>query len=381
MLHTSDWHLGRSFHREDMLGAQAGFIDRLVEVVRSERVEAVLVSGDVYDRALPSVDTVALANDALARLAGTGARVVIISGNHDSVTRLGFGAELIDAAGVHLRTEVSAAGRPVLLEDRHGPIAVYPLPYLEPSLSADPLQTQARSHAGVLDAAMSRVRADLLTRPADTRSVVLAHAFVAGGAGSDSERDISVGGVSAVPLSVFAGVDYLALGHLHNRQVLTPAARYSGSPLPYSFSEAGAVKGMWLVELDAGGLAGVSGIDLPVPRPLSRISGRLEELLTDPGLAAVESHFVQATLTDPVRPAECMERVRARFPHTLVLLFDPEHAQSGQPPSYRQRLLGLDELGTCSAFVEHVRGLPASPEEVALLREGLQELRAGAVTA
>lgn len=381
MLHTSDWHLGRSFHREDMLGAQAGFVDRLVEVVRAERVDVVLVSGDVYDRALPSVDTVALANDALARLAGTGTRVVIISGNHDSATRLGFGADLIDAAGVHLRTDVASAGRPVLAEDRHGPVAIYPLPYLEPSLAADPLQAETRSHAAVLGAAMGRVRADLAERTAGTRSVVLSHAFVAGGSGSDSERDISVGGVCAVPLSLFDGVDYLALGHLHNRQVLGAAARYSGSPLPYSFSEAGASKGMWLVELDRDGLAEVSEVDLPLPRPLSRISGRLEELLVDPALASAESHFVQATLTDPVRPVEPMERLRTRFPHTLVLLFAPERGEAGDRPSYRQRLAGLDDLDTAVAFVEHARGCPASRDEVELLREGLQELRARVVRA
>src|SRR5690349_24035550 len=132
LLHTSDWHLGRSFHREDLLGAQARFVDHLVDTVRSERVDAVLVTGDVYDRALPSVDAVALFDEALARLAGTGARVVLISGNHDSARRLGFGSALIDRAGVHLRTDVAAAHVPVLLDDPDGPVAVYAVPYLEP---------------------------------------------------------------------------------------------------------------------------------------------------------------------------------------------------------------------------------------------------------
>ena len=148
LIHTSDWHLGRSFHREDLLGAQARFVDFLVETVRSERVDAVLVSGDVYDRALPSVDAVALCNDALRRLAGTGTRVVLISGNHDSARRLGFGADLIDAAGIHLRTEPARCGDPLLLPDRAGDdVAVYTLPYLEPDAVRAELGCDDRSRA------------------------------------------------------------------------------------------------------------------------------------------------------------------------------------------------------------------------------------------
>ncbi|HEU4547949.1 MAG TPA: exonuclease subunit SbcD [Microlunatus sp.] len=195
LIHTSDWHLGRSFHREDLLGAQARFVDFLVETVRSEQVDAVLVSGDVYDRALPSVDAVALCNDALRRLAATGTRVVLISGNHDSARRLGFGADLIDAAGIHLRTDPAACGRPVMLPDPAGQeVAVYAVPYLEPDAVRGELGCDERSHGAVLGSAMSRVRTDLVDRPG-VRSVVLAHAFVTGGQGSDSERDISVGGV------------------------------------------------------------------------------------------------------------------------------------------------------------------------------------------
>ena len=132
MLHTSDWHLGRSLHRADLRQAQAAYLDHLVGVVRSEKVDAVLVAGDVYDRAIPPVDAVELCADGLARLRDAGARVVVISGNHDSAGRLGFGSALVDAAGVYLRTRAGAVAQPVMLEDRHGPVAVYAVPYLEP---------------------------------------------------------------------------------------------------------------------------------------------------------------------------------------------------------------------------------------------------------
>ncbi|HSR22182.1 MAG TPA: exonuclease SbcCD subunit D, partial [Candidatus Eisenbacteria bacterium] len=281
LLHTSDWHLGRSFHREDLLGAQGRFVDFLVETVTSEAVDAVVVSGDVYDRALPSVDAVELCNDALRRLAATGVRVVLISGNHDSARRLGFGADLIDAAGIHLRTDPRRCGQPVLLDDPDGPVAVYGLPYLEPDAVRADLGCDGRGHEAVLAAAMHCVRADLATR-AGARSVVLAHAFVAGGQPSESERDISVGGVSAVPTATFDGVDYVALGHLHGAQRLAANVRYSGSPIAYSFSEEHQHKGVLLVDLprQAGAAATVEVLPTPVERPLARVRGRLDDLLT-----------------------------------------------------------------------------------------------------
>jgi exonuclease SbcD len=374
LLHTSDWHLGRSFHREDLLSAQARFVDFLVDTVRSEGVDAVLVSGDVYDRALPPVDAVTLCDDALRRLAGTGARVVLISGNHDSARRLGFGSGLIDTAGIHLRTDVAAADRPVLLEDGHGPVAVYAVPYLEPDAVRAELGCDDRSHAAVLGAAMARVRDDLAGR-ADSRSVVLAHAFVVGGEASESERDISVGGVSSVPRSVFDGVDYAALGHLHGAQRLSDGVRYSGSPLPFSFSEEHHTKAMLMVELGAspGAPVQVSTVPTPVHRPLARVTGRLDDLLTGDRWAAFEGHYLQVTLTDPTRPREPMERLRRRFPHVLVLGFAPE---TGSEParSYAQRMRGRSDLEVATDFVAHVRG-PAEPAEVDLLAAALEGAR------
>jgi exonuclease SbcD len=145
LLHTSDWHLGRSFHRVGLLDAQAAVLDHLVSVVREERVDAVVVAGDVYDRALPAVDAVELLDDVLDRLVDTGATVVVTSGNHDSAQRLGFGARRSARAGLHLRTRAEGLADPVVVEDRHGPVAMYGLPYLEPALVAGQLGAD-RSH-------------------------------------------------------------------------------------------------------------------------------------------------------------------------------------------------------------------------------------------
>src|SRR5687768_15500609 len=150
ILHTSDWHLGRSFHRVGLLDAQATFVDHLLTTVEEEQVDLVVVSGDVYDRALPPVDAVELADEAFARLAASRAQVVVTSGNHDSHIRLGFNSRLADAAGVHLRTRWQDVGSPVLLDDAHGPVAVYGLPYLEPDAVRGPWRLAARSHEAAL---------------------------------------------------------------------------------------------------------------------------------------------------------------------------------------------------------------------------------------
>ncbi|MFI6287883.1 exonuclease SbcCD subunit D [Streptomyces sp. NPDC051018] len=377
-LHTSDWHLGRSLHRVSMLDAQAAFLDHLVATVREREVDAVLVAGDVYDRAVPPLAAVRLYDDALHRLAAEGVRTVMISGNHDSARRLGVGAGLIERAGIHLRTDPAACGTPVMLSDRHGDVACYGLPYLEPALVKDEFQAEKARHEAVLGAAMDRVRADLATRGAGTRSLVLAHAFVAGGRGSDSERDITVGGVSAVPAGVFHGVDYVALGHLHGCQTLTDRVRYSGSPLAYSFSEADHRKTMWLVDLGADGGIRAERVDCPVPRPLARLRGTLDVLLDAPALERHEESFVEATLTDAVRPAEPMARLGARFPHTLSLVFEPERAPDGRPAaSYAQRLKGRSEQQVAEDFVAHVRGGTGPDErERAVLRSAFDDVRA-----
>ncbi|WAX81292.1 exonuclease SbcCD subunit D [Streptomyces sp. KMM 9044] len=376
LLHTSDWHLGRSFHRVGMLGAQAEFIGHLVATVREHAVDAVVVSGDVYDRAVPPLAAVELFDDALHRLADLGVPTVMISGNHDSARRLGVGAGLIGRAGIHLRTDSSASATPVMLSDTHGEVAFYGVPYLEPALVKDEFGLEKAGHETVLAAAMDRIRADLAARPHVTRSVVLAHAFVTGGAPSDSERDITVGGVAAVPAGVFDGVDYVALGHLHGCQTLTERVRYSGSPLPYSFSEADHRKSMWLVDLAADGGLTAERVDCPVPRALARIRGTLEELLADPGLEPHTEAWVEATLTDPVRPADPMARLGERFPHVLSLVFEPDRAPDDPAVSYARRLAGRDDQQIAEDFVAHVRGTGPDERERAVLRDAVDAARA-----
>ena len=381
ILHTSDWHLGRTLHGVDLLAHQGEYFDHLVEVVRSEGIGAVVVSGDVYDRAIPPVEAVTLLSQTLARLAEH-AQVVVTPGNHDSAIRLGFGSQLM-RGDVHLRTRVADVGSPVVLGDPAGgaPVVVYALPYLDPDVARVALQDDdgaplGRSHEAVMSAAMRRVRADLGRRQSDqpsqrVRSVVMAHAFVVGGDASESERDIRVGGVDSVPAGVFDGVDYVALGHLHGPQRVactgSTVGRYSGSPLAYSFSEMRHAKSTVLVDLDRDGVCGEPElVPAPVPRRLSEVTGTIEDLLG----AAGEGHhddWVRLIVTDPLRPQEMNARLKERFPHALVM----QH----RPPGDRVResltlsvTAASDPVAVAGDFVAHVSGLTPSAAEADVLK-------------
>lgn len=367
MLHTSDWHLGRTLHRADLRAAQETFLDHLVSVARSEKVDAVLVAGDIYDRAIPPVDAVQLCEDALLRLRDTGARVVLISGNHDSARRLGFGSKLFDVAGVHLRTRPAEAATPVVIEDEHGPVGVYGIPYLEPAAMRGDLAVPG--HAAVLGRAVGEIHADAGTRGI-ARRVAVAHAWVTGGSVCESERDISLGGAGQVPSALFDGFSYVALGHLHGHQRLADHIRYSGSPLPYSFSEARHHKGSWLVELDAAGNARAEAVPAPVYRRLTALTGTLRELLSSPSYLGFEDDFVSVVLTDPVRPEGAMDALRTRFRHILVLGYEPS-GLAADDRSYRGRVAGRDDLSIAAEFVKHVRNSPATSGERELLAAAL----------
>lgn len=370
-IHTSDWHLGRSLHSVGMIDAQAQFLDWLVDLVRAESVEAVVVSGDIYDRALPSPDTVELLSDAVTRLVDTGAQVVLASGNHDSAIRLGFAAGLLERAGLHIRSHVDGIGRPI----RVGDAVIHPVPYLEPSLVTSALGVQQATHADVLRAALAHLPQVTLADPRQT--VVMAHAFVAGSVTSASERDISVGGVSAVPAAIFQPFGYAALGHLHRPQWVSDQVRYSGSPWAMDFGEAGEAKSVSVVEL-RDGIPLVQVHETPVVRPMAVLRGLLDDLLTDRAHAWAEDAWCQVHLTDPLRPTGAWDRLRRRFPHLLDLRFDPQGVVIESIRYAARTRGGRSELEICLDFLTHVRGVSATDQERAALASALDATRIGA---
>lgn len=372
ILHTSDWHIGRSFHGHSTLDALTGVLDVLVEQVRENAVDLVIVAGDVFDSAAPSAACYPVLSHTLAALADAGARVLVTSGNHDSAARLGFQSALL-RDDITVLTDPSAVGTPVTFADEHGPVHVYGIPYLEPAIvrhlwAGVELRSQAQTMAHALDL----VRADAAARGG--RFVVAAHCFAAGVEPTPGvEREIRQGGLDVVPLSAFDGPDYVALGHIHGRQQLSERVRYAGAPLRYSFGEAGKPRGSWLVDLDAAGLSSVRWLDLPVPRPLVTLRAPLDDLLTDERFADHRQQWVRAEYTDPTPQPDPMRRLQARFPWCATVVHLPAASSADDGAGYARRVRAArDDAEVIDAFLAHVReGEGASVVERELIRDVL----------
>jgi len=375
LLHTSDWHLGRALHGESLLEPQAVFLDWLLTQAISQRADAVVVAGDVYDRAVPPLEAVRLLDATLTAFARAGIPMIITSGNHDSAVRLGFGSGLSEAAGIHLRTSPADLARPVILTDAAGDLAVYGIPFLLPDAVMAELGAQ-RSHESVLAAAAGLIHADAAARGIG-RVVIAAHAFVTGGAGCDSERDIRVGGVAHAPAAVFGGACYVALGHLHGQQLVSSGGatvRYCGSPLAFSFSEKDHRKSVSVVDIGAAGEVQVTLLATPVPRPLREVRGTLEELLAraDADLTGLEGAWVKAILTDAVRPSAPMERLREKWPHTIALDFQPEGGLVAPEADLSRLSRATDPAEVCGLFVEYAGGGPPEAAERQVLTDAVE---------
>lgn len=384
ILHTSDWHFGRTFHRVGLDDAHRAFADFLVDTARETEVDAVLIAGDVYDRSLPPVEAVALLEDALVRLCEV-TRVVLTPGNHDSATRLGFGSRLFRDR-LQVRAKTGDVAKPVVIPRSDGGdgLYVYALPYLEPDFARRQLvpdgdEPLGRSHEAVVGGAVALAAADLAARRglADVPAVLMGHAFVMGGVVSESERDIKVGGADAVPAVVFegAGFDYVALGHLHGPQQIAMSdgtvVRYAGSPVALSFSERRHMKSVALVEF-SGGQTTVELIPTPVVRTLSQVEGSLDEVLSS-AYAGQRDDWVRAVVTGDRRPDNLFATIKAVFPYLLDLQFVQERPTDMLPGMSRE---AADPRQVLEEFVAQVRGKPADKAERAVLREAYEAVTA-----
>jgi exonuclease SbcD len=380
ILHTSDWHIGRSFHGYSTIPHLESVLDALVEAVSSEGVDVVVISGDIFDSATPSAEAYDTLTRALTALKTAGATVVLTSGNHDSATRLGFNSGFTGLAGIHIITSHQQHDQPITVTDDDGPVHFYGIPYLEPSLVRHHYpDVSLRSHADVLGFVMGRIRADLAERGG--RSVVLSHAFIADIPAESSDdllRDITSGGLDLVPLATFDGPDYVALGHIHGRAELSERVRYSGAPLHYSFGEAAKPRGGWLVELDGNGLSSVRWLDLPVPRRLTVLTGELDTLLADAANSAFENDWVSAILTDRVRPLDAMRRLQSRFPYAAHLEYRPAVVADSTTTSYSERIARKSDPEIVDDFLALVRnGVGASDAERSIIADTLAQVGSG----
>lgn len=333
ILHTSDWHLGRSFGEHKLLDQQALFVDWLVEVTRDYKINLVVIAGDVYDRSVPPADAVSLFHEALGRLVEAGADVVAVAGNHDSSLRFDIPDSVL-ASGIILRGGFGGACDPVTMRYADGPLSVVAVPFLDPLLVPPQFSAALRAdipggdgdrdspcgytHESLLRAVFSRVRRRL---DRDTRSLVISHAFVTGASPSDSERSLAVGDAAMVSSSVLSGFDYCALGHLHRPQLVAgdERIRYSGSPLAYSFSET-TQKEVVIVELDPDGDARAKALPVDVGRKVTTVRGTLEQLIA---LEANDTDWVRAELTETYPVVDASRRLRPQFRHLVEIVRRP----------------------------------------------------------
>lgn len=388
LAHLADLHLGRVFHANSLVEDQAHALTQVLDVLRKDGVEALVLAGDLYDRTLPGREAVRLLDWFLREVnEGVGIPVIAIAGNHDSADHLGFGAWMFRREDLHVRGRVEPDAPPITLEDAHGEVTFYPLPYVEPEAArewlvegGDAEEDGAVTHRDTVRAMLRHARAHREASGA-RRSVVVAHAFVQGERWPDesrrSERSLYLGGVGAVPASDFHGFTYVALGHLHRPQSLTAdgRVRYAGSLLKYSFDEAPQEKGLTIVDLDADGPARVTHRLITPRRDLARVEGTLDELLSRPDLEGLRGHFISAEITDRPPPLQAMERLRERFPHAAELRFralglDLPAAEAPTPASAR------DPQEVFEAFFARETGAAPTDAERAAFRDALARVRA-----
>jgi len=383
LLHTADWHLGRSLAGASFLEDQAHLLrGQFLDILRDTRPDALLIAGDVFDRAVPPVEAVELLDDILGEVVlGLRIPTVLIPGNHDATERLAFGARLMREGGLHIAN--SALGVPIRFEDAHGEVWVLPSGYASPLLLAELLEDDSVAcHDSGFAVICRRLREAC---PPGARMVMVAHAFLADGQTSESERLLQVGGAKAVSPARFEGFHYVALGHLHRPQTVGDGGRirYSGSPLAYSFSEVGHRKSVTLVEINAAGAVRTEEIPLTPKRALRVVEGTLEEVLSTEKAEGRED-YLRVRLTDPNPVWDPMTRLREAFPNVLELVFARHEAldEAGGPSAAdigaAMRQGGADPLALLEAFYVEMRRQPLPDAGRAVAREAIEAALASA---
>ncbi|HLT29965.1 MAG TPA: exonuclease SbcCD subunit D [Myxococcaceae bacterium] len=361
LIHTSDWHLGRKLHDHPLIDVQAHALEQLVRLCIDEEADALVIAGDLFDRAIPPEEAVRLFDAFLRRMSReVKIPVVAISGNHDSAERLAFGADFLALGGIHLKTRFEGRVEPVVLRARGEEVHVYGLPYQEPTHVRAMLgAADIRSHDDALKAALAAIHERRKQHVA--KSVLVAHLFARGGSESpESERSLEIGGAAQVDAASLDGFDYVALGHLHAPQRVggREDIRYSGSLCKYSVGEARQRKGVTRVDLGADGVS-VRELPLKPLRDVVRLEASLHDLLHAPAYEVHRGDFVEVVFTDPGFHLDVAARLRERFPYLLAarpaLLVAPDHAPQDAP---RPEFALAQSRELLESFWEHVQDTP-----------------------
>ncbi len=371
LIHLSDLHLGKRLLEFSLLEDQRFILEKILDIIDQERPDAVILAGDIYDKSVPSAEAVSLFDDFLFRLAQRKLQVFMISGNHDSPERVAFGARLFNRSGIHISPVYQGAVSPVTLRDENGEVNFYLLPFIKPMhVRAAFPDAEIASYTDAVRTAVGGMNVDPVQR-----NVLVAHQFVTGAERSESE-EVPVGGLDNVDAEVFACFDYVALGHLHGPQnVGTEKIRYCGTPLKYSFSEAGHMKSVTVAELGEKGALTVRTVPLVPLRDMREIRGSYMEVTSRENYSGTNTgDYLQITLTDEEDIPEVMNRLRAVYPNLMAVRYDNRRTRSQMSPGSAQNPERKSPLELFGELYEKQNGAPLSEVQRAFCGELMEKI-------
>ncbi len=372
ILHTSDWHLGRQFHNQSLLQDQRYALQQICEIVVQQRVDVVIVAGDIYDRSVPPAAAVELLNETIDRIChDLQVPMIVIAGNHDSPERLGFGARQLATAGLYVVGTLWKSPQKIILQDQQGEqVAFYPIPYADPATVRNLHGVEVATHEDAL-----RHLIDLILAEQDPAipAVAIAHCYLSGGESSESERPLAIGGIEYVSPQLFDQFSYAALGHLHGPQFRgSEKIRYSGSPLKYSFSEEQQNKSVTLIDLSTQHDISIEKIPVNPIRNMRTLNGSLEELLRAGSSDPQREDYLRIQLTDTHAILDVMSKLREVFPNVLHL---------ERPGLIAHRSLKIDrekltkgELSMFRDFYQQITNEELSNEQEKIISQEIEQL-------
>ncbi|EDM97705.1 exonuclease SbcCD, D subunit [Pseudoflavonifractor capillosus ATCC 29799] len=372
LIHLSDLHLGKRVNDFSMLEDQQYILAEILQIIDREKPDGVLIAGDVYDKSVPSAEAVALLDDFLVRLSRRELRIFVISGNHDSPERMAFGGRLMERSGVHLAPVYDGRVEPVVLTDQYGPVKLYLLPFVKPSHVRRCFpEREIATYTDAVAAAIEAMGVDTAVR-----NVLVTHQFVTGAARCDSE-ELSVGGTDNVDAAVFDPFDYVALGHIHGpQQVGRETVRYCGTPLKYSFSEAGHKKSVTVVELGAKGAVTIRTIPLKPLRDMVELRGTYEELTLRAFYEGTTypRDYIHITLTDEEDIPDAVGKLRIIYPNLMKLDYDNKRTRAGIHLEGAEDVQQKSPLELLEEFYSNQNGQPMSEEQRAFARDMMERI-------
>ena len=370
-IHLSDLHLGKRLNEFSMIEDQEYILKEILGVIDDEKPQAVIIAGDVYDKSIPSAEAIQLFDDFLCSLAKRKLQVLVISGNHDSPERLSFASRLIDLSGVHISQVYNGAVMPIELPNEHGKICFYMLPYIKPvHVRSKFPDEQIDSYNDAVRVAIEKMEID----PSE-RNVLITHQFVTGAMRSESE-EISVGGADNIDAGLFKDFDYVALGHIHGPQNIgSERVRYCGTPLKYSFSEAGHVKSVTVVDIGAKGELTVHTVPLVPMHDMRELRGSYWELtLKENYEGTATDDYVRITLTDEEDIPDVMGKLRAIYPNIMNVAYDNKRTRAKKEISDLEDAEHKSPLDIFGELYEKQNGQPMSGEQTAFMKELIERI-------